>query len=113
MTMRKLRSVWKRCIVPCSRGRRPPRDLHPGLEKGLIGAVLVLAEALAVALLLSLFGQGAPPWGLALVGHPVEHGLGARAIGPLTPDVWFLILPEVTLEAYAWGLFGSSLKQRV
>ena len=32
---------------------------------------------------------------------------------PLTISAWLLILPVVTLEAYAWGLFGSALKRRV
>jgi hypothetical protein len=79
------------------------------VAKALIGAGLAISEALAVALVLRLVDQEAPPWGLALVGQPSE--LGRR--GQLSSDAWFAMLPLVTVEAYVWGLFGSALARRV
>jgi hypothetical protein len=72
--------------------------------KFAIGIVLVLAQAVAVALALLLLKQQPPDWIMALVGIDARH-----------PDsrAWLLILPVVSLEAYALGLLGSSFTQRV
>src|ERR1019366_982291 len=69
-----------------------------------IGMVLVLTQSLAVAVALRLLRQEPPGWAMTLMGQ--------RDVHP-DPNVWFLILPVVTLEAYAWGLLGSCLAQRV
>src|SRR5262249_24879588 len=45
-----------------------------------------------------------PDWAMALVGQ--------NAARP-DPNVWILILPVVSLEAYAWGLLGSAFTRRV
>ncbi len=79
--------------------------------KVAIGTVLVLTESLAVAAILNLLQQEPPGWALALVGYgdAIRPGFGAR----LDPRAWFLVLPVMSLEAYAWGLLGSSLTKRV
>ncbi len=74
------------------------------MGKFLIGVILVVTQALVVALALRLLKQDPPDWVMALVGQK-----GARA----DPNVWILILPVVSLEAYAWGLLGSSFTRRV
>ena len=74
--------------------------------KAAIGTVLVITEGLAVALFLWWIGQESPIWGIGLLNR-----LDARAISS-RPEVWFLILPVVALEAYAWGLLGSSVTRR-
>jgi hypothetical protein len=74
------------------------------MGKFAIGVVLVLAQAWAVALALWLLKQEPPEWAMAIVGRDAKK-----------PDanVWFLFLPLVSAEAYAWGLLGSSFAQRV
>jgi hypothetical protein len=83
------------------------------LGKFLIGIVLVLAEALAVALVFYVIKQAPPAWAPALVG---VTGMD-RMLLPNAPlgsnlEIWFIVL-AVTLEAYAWGLFGSAVTRRV
>jgi hypothetical protein len=85
------------------------------IGKFLVGIVLVLVEAETVALAIYLMQQTPPSWAPTLIG-----GFGggvARAPGLANwasgPEIWFLILPVVTLEAFAWGLLGSSLSRRV
>ena len=79
--------------------------------KFAIGVVLVLTQGLVVAAILCLLEQAAPRWALALVGYSDGN---PRAAGPHADlRVWFLVLPVVALEAFAWGLLGSSLTKRV
>jgi hypothetical protein len=85
------------------------------LWKALIGVLLAAAEALAVALVLHLLKEEPPGWLGALVGR---GGIGALGFHPAsqfkpTTALWFVVLPVVTLEAYAWGLLGSALTRRV
>jgi hypothetical protein len=77
-----------------------------------IGAALVLAQAAAVGLILQLLGQEPPNWTLALVGQTsgVRELPGGRFVDAAA---WYLVLPVVSIEAYAWGLLGSSLTRRV
>jgi hypothetical protein len=85
------------------------------LGKSLVGVVLAAAEGLAVALVLFLLGQEPPAWGPAVVGlggSSIMRWRPNAAVSP-GPGLWFAVLPVVTLEAYAWGLFGSSLARRV
>src|SRR5262245_28067180 len=79
--------------------------------KFIIGVALVLSEALAVALVLRLMKQEAPTWLMNLAGQANDGPM--RGMGVAGPDAWFLILPIVTLESYAWGLFGSALSRKV
>jgi hypothetical protein len=82
--------------------------------KLVIGLVWVLTEALAVALLLHLLKQDPPPWLRMLIGigpDPAEVPGAFRSLPPAS--LWFIAVPLVTLEAYAWGLLGSSLTRRV
>ena len=74
------------------------------MGKFLIGVILVVTQVAVVALALRLLKQDPPGWAMALVGQNADR-----------PDrsVWILILPVVSLEAYAWGLLGSSLTRRV
>ncbi len=83
------------------------------LGKFGIGVGLVLSEALAVALVLWLLKQTPPAWVLAVIGRGA--GPGIRPAAAAAPDlgVWYLVVPVMTLEAYAWGLLGSSLARRV
>jgi hypothetical protein len=81
--------------------------------KFLIGVVWALSEALAVALVLHFFKQAAPLWLPMLVGQGQQLEFHVHAQQPPAPALWFLVLPVVTLEAYAWGLLGSGLTRRV
>lgn len=85
------------------------------LGKFGIGVVLVATQAGTVALVLALMKQAPPQWGWALLGLGKQGVVGMPAGGalPVQPTLWFLILPVVTLEAYAWGLLGSALSRRV
>jgi hypothetical protein len=83
--------------------------------KLVLGVILAATEALAVALILYLLKQVPPAW----IETPAGQGgadarawIGARRAAP-GPEFWFLVLPLVTLEAYAWGLLGSSMTKRV
>ena len=51
--------------------------------------------------------------GGGFTGKDVGRGLIGQVPASLGLDAWLLVLPVVTLEAYAWGLLGSSLKRRV
>src|SRR6202011_3244928 len=62
------------------------------LAKVAIGSVLVMTQALAVGLAFGLLKQEPPDWAMALVG---QKGKPPNAI------VWLLILPAMSLEAYA------------
>jgi hypothetical protein len=79
--------------------------------KVAIGTVLVLTESLTVAAVLNLLQHEPPGWALALVGYGDANRPAFRA--RLDPGAWFLVLPVMALEAYAWGLLGSSLTKRV
>ena len=79
--------------------------------KVAIGTVLVLTQAVAVAAALNLMQQELPAWALALVGSSGDRPMAFG--GRLDPGAWFLVLPVVALEAYAWGLLGSSITKRV
>jgi hypothetical protein len=81
------------------------------MGKFAIGALLVMTQALCVAMILSVLNQQAPHWAMALIGQSVDL-LPAGAV-PEGAAVWYLILPVVTLEAFAWGMLGSALTQRV
>lgn len=85
------------------------------LCKFLIGILLVLSESLAVAgLLVYVLKQTPPGWLQMLVGKEGRPGFTVGIFGQAAdPKIWFLVLPAVTLEAYAWGLLSSSLTQRV
>src|SRR5207237_662316 len=79
-----------------------------------IGIVLAITEGLAVALVLYLFKQMPPEWMAPLVGRGREGAVGLRQeVFQPTLGFWFLVLPLVTLEAYAWGMLGSALSNRV
>ncbi len=82
--------------------------------KFAIGATLALGEALTVAFLLYLMEQVPPNWGVALLGVGDRRAL-IRQAQVLQPNagLWFILLPVITLEAYAWGMFGSALSRRV
>jgi hypothetical protein len=105
----------------CEGGTLPFLDVFLGRRgllwfgKFFLGAFLALAEGFAVGSALVLLKQDAPDWLLALVGvgnhsPAMRPGLFARAPGP---ELWLVVLPLVTLEAYAWGLLGSSFTERV
>jgi hypothetical protein len=83
--------------------------------KFVIGVLLALSEALAVALVLLYVNQAPPDWLPILIGHGSRSPatLGNFAPVPPGPGLWFLVLPVVTVEAYAWGLLGSALSRRV
>jgi hypothetical protein len=86
------------------------------LWKFLFGVVLSLSEALAVALVLHLLGQRIPGWLPILVGQshsPRGFIDPSRMADALSTGIWFLVVPAVTLEAFAWGLLGSALSRRV
>lgn len=84
------------------------------LWKGLVGVAFVLAEGLAVALVLHFLKEVPPDWLPALIGQGrgatfgMPDGLPFRA----STQLWFWVLPALTLEAYAWGLLGSALTRR-
>jgi hypothetical protein len=86
------------------------------MGKFLVGAVLAVCEALAVALVLYMLGQAPTSFVPALVG--VGQGQAFALHGDVGPGlreqhfIWFLVLPVVTLEAYAWGLLGSVMTRR-
>ncbi len=82
------------------------------LGKVAIGIVFVVTQTLVVALAMRLLRQDSPSWVMALAGDPFGEA-EARQVLHADRNVWFLILPIVALEAYAWGLLGSSLSQRV
>ncbi|MFO0966446.1 MAG: hypothetical protein U0793_12795 [Gemmataceae bacterium] len=82
------------------------------LGKFLIGILLVLTQASAVAAILYFAEQPVPGWAPGIAG--IDRGMrGLVPFGRGGPELWFAILPLVTLEAYAWGLFGSALTRRV
>lgn len=90
-------------------GRRPLL----WLGKFGLGAALALSQAIAVGGILCFLDQDAPAWGVGLLGRQVGVGLRLHAVGFGDASLWLFILPVVTLEAYVWGLFGSSLSRRV
>jgi hypothetical protein len=63
------------------------------LTKAVVGAFLILTQ------------------GLVLAG--IVTGLGVQLAKDVEPVHWFWMLPSVALEAFAWGLFGSSLARSV
>ena len=77
--------------------------------KAAIGAVLAIAEGLAVALFLWWIGQQPPLWGF---GFMIREGFQVPGGIKLPNAAWFAMLPLVTLDACAWGLLGSSLTRR-
>jgi hypothetical protein len=80
--------------------------------KAAVGTVLIITEALAVAAFLWWIGQEPPTFGPGFLNRPVAGIPGPAGASRLTANAWFAILPIVGLEAYAWGLFGSSLTRR-
>lgn len=84
------------------------------LGKFAIGALLVVTEALAVALTLHLASQPPPSWLSAILGNWERHVVEIEpAAAALTSRLWLITLVLVTVEAYAWGLLGSTMTQRV
>jgi len=86
------------------------------LWKFLIGIILALTQALVVATGLVYMQQPPPEW------LPLFVGLGGNLDAPgflvmnlprPGPAIWFLVLPVLSLEAYAWGMLGSALSRRV
>lgn len=74
------------------------------ISKFAIGVGLVLAQSAVVPLALRYLEQDPPLWVMALAG---------QVRGQPNPNAWFVILPAVSLCAYAFGLLGSSMTQRV
>ena len=85
------------------------------LWKFLIGIVLALTQALVVAAVLVYMQQSPPEWLPLFVGLGNLDQAGFMAWNLPHPNqaIWFLVLPVITMEAYAWGLLGSSLSRRV
>jgi hypothetical protein len=84
------------------------------LMKFLIGVVLAVTQALAVALVLNLMKHDPPEWLPSFIG--LGGGLGPAALQAQqapTPKLWFEVLPVLTVEAFAWGLLGSAMTRRV
>lgn len=81
------------------------------IGKLAIGTVLALTEATAVAGLLAYLQPESPIWLTAFVGQNI-HGDGGVGVNA-DPRIWFIVLPVVTLEAFFWGMLGSSMTQRV
>jgi hypothetical protein len=80
--------------------------------KFVLGLVLALSEALTVALALYLLKQRVPEWLPTLVGQRRE-GTAFPATGGQRLELWFAVLPALTVEAFAWGFLGSALTRRV
>ncbi len=86
------------------------------LGKAGLGVFLALSEGLAVAAVLLLLKQGPPRWLPVIIGRGGPHGLtNPHSLVPPASlgSWWFLAVPAVTVEAYAWGLLGSALSARV
>jgi hypothetical protein len=83
--------------------------------KFAIGIVLVLSQALLVGAVLVIMKQTPPEWLPLLVGlgRVEQGGMWIMNLPEAGQATWLLVLPVVTLEAYAWGLLGSSLSRRV
>lgn len=84
------------------------------LWKLLIGALLASSEGLAVGLVLYFMNQAPPTWLPIFLGQGSEtlrDAGGNRLV--VGPQFWIMVLPLVTLEAYAWGMLGSSLARLV
>src|SRR5262249_54273281 len=79
-----------------------------------VGIFLAVTEALAVALVLHFLLDLAPPaWMVSFLGRGrgvFHHGFRNLAVSPI---LWFIVLPMLTVEAYAWGLLGSAMTRRV
>lgn len=83
------------------------------LCKFAIGILLAATEALVIALIVQqLLKQPPPPWLPTLVGQKSGEAF-ISGTGTADPSYWFAVLPLVTLEAYGWGLLGSSFTRRV
>src|SRR5262245_24381235 len=80
--------------------------------KFLVGVVLVITEALAVATALTLLQLEPPGWMATIAGQGSWNLVEARPVSP-SAVLWFFAVPMVTLEALAWGLLGSALTKRV
>lgn len=81
--------------------------------KFAIGTVFVLLQSVIVGAVLYFMNQPVPLWARGIFGVG-RADLGFA--GPVTqpgPEAWLFLLPLVTLEAFAWGLFGSALSRRV
>ena len=81
------------------------------LGKAAVGVVLAVTQALTVALALWLLRQQVPRWVTMVVGRSLPNQ--GFIAGQADPNFWFIVLPVLTVEAYAWGLLGSSLTNRV
>src|SRR5262249_1351476 len=64
---------------------------------------------------LRLLGRAPPDWLGAVVGRTRASNFGVRggAGAGASSYYWFVTLPVITLEAYAWGLLGSALTRHV
>jgi hypothetical protein len=85
------------------------------LGKFWIGIPLALTEGLAVALILHLLNLAPPDWMAAVLGRgsqPMALAQAERFFESST-SLWFVVLPLVAMEAFAWGLLGSAMSQRV
>ncbi len=83
--------------------------------KVAVGLVLAVTEALAVSLILHLLNHATPVWGIGLIGVDRDTGYDLHWFRTThaSEEAWLLLLPLLTVEAYVWGLFGSSLTRRV
>ncbi|MBM4071419.1 MAG: hypothetical protein FJ271_21155 [Planctomycetes bacterium] len=82
--------------------------------KFLFGALLAASEGLAIGVVLYFMKQAPPNWLPIFLGHGGEalrDPMGNRVV--VGPAFWIVVLPLVTLEAYAWGMLGSSLARLV
>lgn len=84
------------------------------LAKLSIGLLLAVSQALAVTMVLRLLKQATPAWGKGLIGRDTQLHDSVLWFGAaqVSDDLWFVLLPVVTVEAYAWGLLGSALTRR-
>ncbi len=83
------------------------------LGKFAVGVVLVVTEALAVALTLHWADQPPPTWLPAVMGQWDRHFIDMGPAGAVTTRMWFTVLAFVTFEGFAWGMLGSTMTQRV
>lgn len=81
--------------------------------KFLVGAFLAASEGLAVGVVLYFMKQTPPTWLPIFLGQGAQTIRDANARLVVGPEFWLAVLPLVTLEAYAWGMLGSSMARLV